>query len=232
MLLIFISNFLQIVILGTMAFIVGTRPEWAKRHKYRLEGSFVAVSVAVLTISCVLAYRQEVQNEQRWANVTGGDSFPVVVPQGEEPVVRLVVWNFGAAPLTGVLLRIQCSIGESKAETVGTIPAHSYEELSAPLEVQRCADFDPVAIPNEVVATFLLDLSAQNGHYHELLQFKKSKVCQNKWPYRFSLDTGPSVGFAENGKEPQLLDGGGKRLYVAPEELKGWVGERSGDKLC
>jgi hypothetical protein len=189
------------------------------------------LTLMALTAGTELAIRQQHEQDQQYKqllqSMTGGDSFPVIVPQSQAPNIRLVLWNFGAAALTGVVAKMRCKVEEAPhIETVGTVPAHGSEELTTVLVLTPCADTN--TIKGENVATYMLEISAQNGNYYEMLQFKKSKTCDNYWSNRYMVNKGPGVGITGNNPKPQILLDEQKQLYSVPNDPKtwptGWVG--------
>lgn len=155
-------------------------------------------------------------------NVTGGDSYPVVVPQGEGDFVPLVVWNYGDAPLSGVTVDISCDFPLAvQREIVGTIPAHSAYHLLTHLLPAPCRDMNQMSIDGEPVASWWITITTRNGAYTEIIEFKRGTNCE-QWSYRFWVDADRGVGFDANHRLKIL--GSDRRLYT--------VGDWVGDERC
>ena len=119
-------------------------------------------------------------------NVTGGDSYPWIVPQvlpqpgtefknGESVPISLVVWNQGNYPLTGVTFTVinPQSVGNNQRITdvqlidgPMVIPAGHFADLKFNLV--------PSVVLGRVFAYFIV-IRTQGGEFFEALSFKKSK---------------------------------------------------------
>lgn len=228
-----ISNLLQAA-LQLFAVVRSTHPHTIQQNRrVHLYGPLV-LSLVIAGLSVWAAWRAQQSQSTVNGFVTGADAFPRVVPQSELPVVNLVVWNHGQAPLTGLLIDIRCDIQNPTREQIGTLPAHGHEGLATALVLSACAASDSTSgsvIKGETVVTYMIDMAAQNGQYVEMLQFKRSKLCADFWPYRFSINRVGGVGYTHGSTDPQP-DNNYKLLEVAPANPKQWVGERPGDGKC
>jgi len=231
--IIVISNLLQAA-LQFFAVVRSAYPHTVQQNKrLHLYGPLV-ISLVIAGLSVWAAWWAQQSQSTVNGFVTGADAFPRIVPQSELPVVNLVIWNHGQAPLTGLMIDIRCDIQNPTREQIGTLPAHGHEELTTALVLPACAASDSTSgsvIKGETVVTYMIDMSAQNGQYVEMLQFKRSKVCADFWPYRFSINRVGGVGYTHGSTDPQP-DNNYKLLEVAPANPKQWVGERPGDGKC
>jgi len=75
MLVTIVSNFLQLLILGTLGLILRTHPEVMENRRGNVVACFVAVSLAVFGLASYGAYRLNKITEDMLGSVTGGDSF-------------------------------------------------------------------------------------------------------------------------------------------------------------
>ena len=117
-------------------------------------------------------------------NLTGGDSVSYLAPQppNADGSVPLAIVNPGKYPLTGVTLVVEdvttYPFKIRPAIFVGTMASH----------VARLIDFSVSPVPGTDpigVASFQIDIYAQNGTSRQLLQFRKGKKMF--WDYRSSL---------------------------------------------
>ena len=69
-------------------------------------------------------------------------------------------------------------------------------------------------------------MTAQNGRFTELLQFKRGEECAEgaAWSFRLVVDKQQGVGFLPGEKKPTIV-GTTTRLYQVPEDANGWIGD-------
>jgi len=230
-----ISNALQFLLLGILVQFGNTHTELRQKHKGKYLLGCVLLSFFIFGLASWGAYRQGERVEELRKAVTGGNSFPVVIPQGHQDRVELVIANFGDAALSGVGVGLAISCKSPIApQTImmGTLSAHAMERLATVLDLTQCRDFPPsggppLVIEHEKVATYWIDMSAQNGTYIELLQFKKGDSCR-QWSFRYWVFANPGVGITAKG-EPDIV-GDLKKLYQVPDEPERWTGDEQCQK--
>jgi hypothetical protein len=225
-----ISNGLQFLLLGILVQIGNTHTELRQKHKGKYLSGFFLCSLLIFGLASLGAYKQGEQAEELKKAVTGGDSYPVIIPQpgnwNLQPV-SLVVTNFGDAALSGVTAEFSCLLPIApQKELIGTLPAHAVTRISSALNLNQCRDSPPygstLVIKGERVADYWIDMSAQNGTYHELLQFKRGDNC-HAWSYRYSVWTTQGVGTTANKKLGVVGDV--KELYRVPQPPQDWFGD-------
>lgn len=149
-------------------------------------------------------------------NVTGGDSYAYVSPQGNGAVIPLSMHNYGKNILSGVSIRIlnlQDPNWVSKTQesiTIGTLAPFGF----APVPVS----ITPVPEPQTGIASYWIFIVAQNGTVDEMLQFRKSKTNANSFAYSLSV------------KRDNFFDASGKQI-LGPKSVTrlayfGWSDER------
>jgi hypothetical protein len=223
MILIVVASFAQLAI-GLIGYFVRVFPNHSQRHRPMYLMSFVVISVLVCGLAILGAYRQELRQGRLLDSVTGGASFPVLIPQpSDDEKVHLAAWNHGDNPLNEVRVTSRCSIFPvSGAENIGTLAPGAHTSLLLTLDSnERCAGADLAQpVKGATVATWMFEMNTQNGVYSEMLQFKWMPTCR-RWSYRFTVDSEGTVQFDER-KTPRptkqsvrLYDSGASRWVGA-----------------
>ena len=152
----------------------------------------------LLTIGGILAFvaawqtaAQNWENQKLVENITGGDSYPAVVPEflKDDGSVPLHIWNRGHSILSGVTILIwepgDFDPSHWKSFDIGTLPSKDAFNVGRPVRYSLVPKFDETAISadGEKVANYNLFITAQNGMTVEVLQFKRG-LCSTL-SYRF-----------------------------------------------
>jgi hypothetical protein len=151
--------------------------------------------------------------------------FPVVVPQSNSGDVPLVMWNWGDAILSGVMLTIrrgdEFSQNSGDRTSIGAIAPRGFVEI--PKAISPQISDEAIVIDGAKVTTYTIETSTQNGKYIQTLQFRKGDDCPQGtvWTYRFFIDKWSEVGRLPGADKPTIIRPG-KRLYLAP--ANGWIG--------
>jgi hypothetical protein len=231
MVAIVVLNLTQFLCIGLLGLFVSVWPDFTARHRRTIAGSFVAASLLACGFSIVLGVQQDREMTSVRENLLGGTSFPIVQPQ--PPYTQrqsLAVLNFGRAILTGVTVSKRCQVADDlETETVGTIPSHGYAPISMNLGLQECWSRSDLMIQGQRVASYWFETSAQNGRYLQIIQFKPSRSCANRWAMRFWIQSGVGVGWDKNGRPARDSDTKQKELYQVPDKSGDWVGDND---LC
>lgn len=116
-------------------------------------------------------------------DVTGGDSYPYAVPQGQGPTFGLVLHNAGG----NILSNISMTIARTQDTDWGN-------ELLNPIMIGTIAGYgfapvprilSPVVEPKSGIDDFWIFIYAPNGMADEMLQFRHSTQNPNMFAYRF-----------------------------------------------
>jgi hypothetical protein len=202
-------------------------PDLTQKHRWKIFWSFLVISLSVVIVSTYSSYQKEAENRQQWDRITGGDSFPIFVPQSNSGDVPLVMWNWGNAILSGVIVTIkrgdEFSQSSGDRMAIGAIAPHAFVEI--PKAISPQISDEAIVIDGAKVTTFVIETSAQNGNYVQTLQFKKGDDCPQGtvWTYRFSIDKWAEVGRLPGADKPTIIRPT-KRLYLAPADPNGWIG--------
>jgi hypothetical protein len=212
----------QVLILGSFAFVVALYPTETARFRIRLITVVAVASLIACVLGIVVAAKQESETHRLIDNVTGGDSYPVVAPGATPHNAMLWLWNFGDSMLTGVSVTTGCGIPiESQREIVGTVPAHQAVFLRQTLDLDACRQTVPMIIDGQLVASFVIQMVAQNGSYIEILQFKTGQGCTGIG-IRSWVDRVGGVRYTKaHGYQPESKS---ERVYGEPE----W----GGNEMC
>ncbi len=123
--------------------------------------------------------------EENLEQVTGGNSYAYVTPQGLGAVIPLFLHNYGGQILSGVTVTIR-DLQDTNwfAEAydpiqIGTVPAYGFAAVPQALV--------PKIDPETGIASYWIDINAQNGDIDEMLQFRKAKQGTNVFAYRLTV---------------------------------------------
>jgi hypothetical protein len=222
-----ISNFFQFLLLGFLVQFGSTHTELRQQHKGKYLTAIALVSLSIFGLASYGAYRQSQWTDALTKAITGGDSFPVVIPQQLSDHADLAISNFGDSVLTGVAVEFSCGPPLApKKEIIGTMAAHVLQRITTVLDIEQCRDAPPLGdllvIKGEKVASYWIDLYTQNGTYNELLQFKRGDNC-HQWSYRYSVSTRQGVGYRAD--KTLGIVGDVKELYRVPKAPQDWFGD-------
>jgi hypothetical protein len=175
--LVFIAGLAQTVILGVMGFTRTVHPEFTQKHRGKIVSIYIGVALCVTGLSTFLSYQKDLENRKQWDIITGGTSYPAVIPQTHAGVpLPLIVHNEGNEILSGVTIRIVRMINfpasgdffNANPIDVGTIAPHDFKEMIVTIS--------PKLDENNQDA-YWLQMSAQNGTVYEVIRFRKGKYC-------------------------------------------------------
>jgi hypothetical protein len=114
-------------------------------------------------------------------NITGVDSYGIVVPQNFGENIPVLVWNVGKQPLLGVTLTIahttEANWGSAffKPYFVGNIAPGDHAAVAGVV-------LNPTTEPATAQDNYWIQISAQNGTVHESLMFRKNHKAGVPWP--------------------------------------------------
>lgn len=204
-----------------------THPELREQHKVTYLLAFFITSLALVVLASYGAYRQSRWTDALTKAITGGDSFPVIIPQELSARANLAISNFGDSVLSGVTVEFSCGAPLApQKENIGTLAAHVLQRTTTVLDIEQCRDApplgDPLIVKGEKVASYWIDIYAQNGAYNELLQFKRGDSCR-QWSYRYFVSSRQGVGYRAD--KTLGIVGDVKELYRVPKTPQDWFGD-------
>lgn len=184
---------------------MNTHPEFTQANRNRLLWGFMAVSAVICGLASWGVYRQSKDADELSANVTGGDSFPIVIPESAGLVIPLAIQNNGKSILSGVSVTVRNGTNLARMPPttieVGTLSPGDSSFRDIPITITPLIDEKSQLFEGEQVDIFLAMIHAQNGVYEEELMFKKGKCFP--WIYKVWLDKWPN--FMSNGEESKRL---------------------------
>jgi hypothetical protein len=223
-----ITNFVQLVLLSTVAHFKTAYPETAQKHRVKMFYGCVAGSVLVLIFATYSANRQQEQQRLVLDSITGGDAFPVVVPGATTDSAMLWIRNFGDSSLSGVTVSMGCDSGPfTVPELVGTIPAHGAIRLRENLNLKACREQVPMTIAGGAVAGFVFQMSAQNGTYTERLQFRTGKPGCTGIAIRSWVEKIGGVRYTKDHKYVITDSEDAARVYTSSPDPNIWGGSEN-----
>jgi len=190
--------------LGVLGLIVSLLPEFTAKYRVIIIAAFSTISVIVVALTVI----QDKENQKQLDNLTGGDSFPVVVPQTHAGVpIPLVIWNRGKSILSGVVITIRntqdfSSFPVNRIE-IGTIPPGGFGFQAIPAAISPSLNDQSMVEHGEKIDSYWIQMSAQNGTFVEILQFRKGKNCL-PWAYRYWVDK--PVMISETAKKTEATN--------------------------
>jgi len=176
--LILLTGLAQTVILGTMGFTRTVHPEFTQKHRWKLLPIYILIALCVTAISTFLSYQKDADNRKQWDIITGGSSYPVVVPQTHAgATLPLVVHNEGNGILSGITIKIVRLKNFPASEDffsvtpidVGTIAPRDLKALNVTISPKLEKDDD--------IDRYWLQMSAQNGTFYEVIGVRRGKYC-------------------------------------------------------
>ncbi len=148
--------------------------------------------------------------QENLENITGGNSFPYAIPQGNGPAFSLALFDYGNDVLSGVSMTIARTADPewgkegSKPILVGSLAPYVLTSTSASVT--------PRLDPKTGMDSFWIFLYAQNGMVDETLRFRQSAKVPGTLAY--SVVLARRIVFSRSGK-----------LVMKEKELarSGWI---------
>ncbi len=198
--------------LGFLGLFVSTHPNFTAKYRGGIIAAFVMVALFVIGVTLI----RESENQKLLDNITGGDSFPVVVPQTHAGVpIPLCIWNRGKSILSGVVITIRNtedfrSFPVNRIE-IGTLPPGDFGFQEIPAAISPSLDDKSTVVDGEKTDSYWIQMSAQSGNFVEILQFRKGKNCL-PWAYRYWVDKPVMIS-----KTTQKTESTNERMAGGPE---------------
>jgi hypothetical protein len=132
---------------------------------------------------------------QTAAKVTGGDSYPRVIPAPIQEGLRLIIMNVGdneLSELSFVVLDSSQKRSETAAEVLADRSSIVYTAMGS-LGPHFAGPLSVISPPKDRVGSYKIQIHARNGATMEVLQTRFNTAAQ-KWEYRFRIWRDPLDG--------------------------------------
>jgi hypothetical protein len=116
------------------------------------------------------------------AEVSGGNSFPVVVMQNVVAPLRFKIFNKGEAPLRDVTVILRRGTDEPKSMFIGSIPGKGAFDF--PFVVTPVLDQESSYVGNKQIDWWMFETVAANGQFAQQIQFRHHAQCDSDWEGR------------------------------------------------
>lgn len=194
--------------------------EWTQKNKRQILLWFGVGSGVLIVLTTCLAYVQQRNNniareealkasERTRNEVTGGDSFPLLAPQFSTSIeagIALKLFVKGEFALADLWISVNCMRFETPSRRpLGTVPPGQWIEAAVLTPLKDCGSQIPDQ-NKEAMFPYELDVTARNGLFRDLLQFKIVDRC-GVIEYRYRIYLQDDFQLLDKGKPV-----GGKEL--------------------
>lgn len=182
-----IFSFAQFVLL-LVGQIRNIHPDFAQKHQRKLPWAFFAAAGLVCLGTIYSSYRQSQASSDLQASISGGDSYPIVIPQHLEwPQIPLVILNSSkyAIPSVGVDIEHITRFTDTTTHVdVGVLPAHVGEQTIAYVAptINNLSDTDGHGEPYD---EYSITMNTRNGVYWEIIHIKPGRCI--RWVVEYGL---------------------------------------------